>query len=53
MVDTYDAVTHSRPYQPTHSSDDAIALLRTEVEQGLREKSIVEAFARIVGTGER
>jgi putative two-component system response regulator len=53
VVDTYDAVTHSRPYQRTHSPDDAIQLLRTEVELGLREKAIVEAFARIVGSGER
>jgi putative two-component system response regulator len=53
VVDTYDAVTHSRPYQRTHSPDDAIQLLRTEVEHGLREKAIVEAFARIVGSGER
>ena len=53
VVDTYDAVTHSRPYQRTHSPDDAIQLLRTEVEQGLRERAIVEAFARIVGSGER
>jgi len=53
VVDTYDAVTHSRPYQRTHSPDDAIQLLRTEVEQGLRERAIVEAFSRIVGSGER
>ena len=53
VVDTYDAVTHSRPYQRTHSPDDAIQLLRTEVEHGLREKAIVEAFARVVGSGER
>jgi hypothetical protein len=44
---------YSRPYQRSHSPDDAIQLLRTEVEHGLREKAIVEAFARIVGSGER
>jgi putative two-component system response regulator len=48
VVDTYDAVTHNRPYQRTQSSDDALALLRAEVEQGLRDRAIVEEFARVV-----
>jgi putative two-component system response regulator len=53
VVDTYDAVTHSRPYQRTQSPEEAIALLRTEVDQGLRETAIVEALARIVSVDER
>jgi putative two-component system response regulator len=52
VVDTYDAVTHSRPYQPTQTSADAIQLLRREAEQGLREQHIVETFAQIVQAGE-
>jgi putative two-component system response regulator len=52
VVDTYDAVTHNRPYQQTQSPAEAIRLLRREADQGLREPAIVETFARIVAAGQ-
>lgn len=52
VVDLYDAVTHARPYQRTHSSDEAIRLLRTQVDQGLRDATIVETFNQVVTRGE-
>src|SRR3954447_13370555 len=51
VVDTYDAVTHNRPYQQTQSPADAIRLLRREADQGLRDAALVETFARIVTAG--
>jgi len=51
-VDVYDAVTHARPYQRTQSSAEAIHLLRDQVERGWRDQTIVETFARIVGSGQ-
>jgi putative two-component system response regulator len=52
VVDTYDAVTHNRPYQQTQSPADAIRLLRREADQGLRDAALVETFARIVTAGQ-
>jgi putative two-component system response regulator len=48
VVDLYDAVTHNRPYQTTKSPSDAIGILRTQVDEGLREPTIIEAFADIL-----
>src|SRR3954464_4047656 len=52
IVDLYDAVTHSRPYQRTQSPDDAIRLLRTQADEGLRDGAIVETFADVLTRGE-
>jgi putative two-component system response regulator len=51
VVDAYDAVMSSRPYQPQLSSDEALALLRREVVRGWRQDSIVDAFAEIIASG--
>jgi len=51
VVDAYDAVMSSRPYQPQLSSDEALALLRREVVRGWRQDTIVDAFAEIVASG--
>jgi putative two-component system response regulator len=51
VVDTYDAVTSWRPYQSQLSSDEALALLRKEVQRGWRQGAIVDAFAEIIGAG--
>jgi putative two-component system response regulator len=48
VVDLYDAVTQSRPYQPSQSPPDAIDILRRQAADGLRDPLIVETFARIV-----
>jgi putative two-component system response regulator len=52
VVDLYDAVTHSRPYQPTQSPAEAVELLRRQAAAGLREPIIVETFATVVAAGE-
>jgi putative two-component system response regulator len=51
VVDTYDAVTSFRSYQPQLSSDEALALLRQEVVCGWRQGAIVEVFAEIITAG--
>ncbi len=48
IVDVYEATTTNRPYQPRHSHEEAIAILRTHVERGWRRADLVEAFASIV-----
>jgi putative two-component system response regulator len=50
VVDTYDAVTSSRPYQPRMSSEQALAVLREEVACGWRQAVIVEAFAEMMSS---
>lgn len=52
VVDLYDAVTHSRPYQPTQSPIEAVELLRQQTAAGLRDPHIVETFASIVVAGD-
>lgn len=51
VVDVFDAVTHNRPYQRTQSPEEAIQLLRRQVDQGLREPTIVETLATLVSRG--
>ena len=51
VVDVFDAVTHSRPYQRTQSAAEALQLLREQVTRGWRNKTIVETFAGIVDSG--
>ena len=52
VVDLYDAVTNNRPYQRTQSPEDAIRILRKQADDGLRDRSIVETFAKIVSRGD-
>jgi cyclic di-GMP phosphodiesterase len=52
VVDLYDAVTHTRPYQRVQSSEEAVRLLRSQVDEGLRDATIVEMFAQVVTRGE-
>jgi putative two-component system response regulator len=51
VVDTYDALTSSRPYQSQLSSEEALALLRREVDRGWRQPAIVDSFAGIIASG--
>jgi putative two-component system response regulator len=48
IVDVYEAVTTSAPYQNAQSVDQAISVLRNQVERGWRRKDLVEAFAWLV-----
>lgn len=52
VVDAYEAVTQSRPYQPAQSAAEAIEILRRQASAGLRDPLIVETFATIVAAGE-
>jgi putative two-component system response regulator len=48
IVDVYDAVTTNRPYQPVQSTDEAVQVLRDQVERGWRSKEIVDAFVGVL-----
>jgi putative two-component system response regulator len=48
VADIYDAVTTTRPYHSASSSEDAFALLRSEVQKGWREGRLVEEFFKVV-----
>jgi putative two-component system response regulator len=52
IVDVYEAVTTQAPYQMAQGPDDAISLLRNQVERGWRRKDLVEAFAWLVQHGD-
>jgi len=51
LVDVYDAVTTQRPYQGAHSAEQAIDILRGQVQRGWRRADLVEAFADLVESG--
>ena len=51
IVDVYDAVTTRRAYQSSRSADEAIGVLRGEVERGWRSHDLVEEFAGLVSDG--
>jgi putative two-component system response regulator len=51
LVDVYDAVTTQRPYQRTHSIDQAIEVLRRQAAVGWRREDLVEEFVAIVQSG--
>lgn len=48
IVDVYDAVTTSRPYQRVQSTDEAVHVLRDQVERGWRSKEIVDVFVGVL-----
>jgi putative two-component system response regulator len=52
VVETYEALTAPRPYQPVRSSADAIETLKRQVELGWHLEEPVSAFAGIVQAGE-
>ena len=51
IVDVYDAVTTKRAYQSSKSADEAIGILRSEVEKGWRDHDLVEEFATLIAEG--
>ena len=51
IVDVYDAVTTKRAYQPSKSADEAIGILRSEVEKGWRDHDLVEEFVTLIAEG--
>ena len=49
VVDTYDAITTTRPYRKARSADEAVAELRADVARGLLSRELVEAFVSALG----
>jgi putative two-component system response regulator len=48
IVDVYDAITTDRPYSGHKSVDEAITLLRQQVDRGWHRRDLFEAFVRII-----
>lgn len=51
VVDTFDAITSTRPYRPARSLDDARSELMTDVRDGRFAASLVDEFLRLVDAG--
>ena len=51
IVDVYDGVTTSRPYQHIAPSETAIEILRREAAIGWRRPDLVEEFAEMIRNG--
>ena len=51
IVDVYDAVTTRRAYQSSKSADEAIGILRSEVDKGWRDHDLVEEFVTLIADG--
>lgn len=47
-ADIYDALTTARPYKTALTPDEALQIMRGEVEKGWRDPKLVEVFADIV-----
>lgn len=52
VVDVFDAVTTQRPYQRAQSLDEAVGVLRRQVDLGWRRKDLVEEFAALAHEGQ-
>jgi putative two-component system response regulator len=52
VVDVYEALTQSRPYQSPLSATDAAQVLSGQVTRGWRRGDLVEAFVKMVLSGE-
>lgn len=48
LADIYDALTTSRPYKRTLTSDEALQIMREEAARGWRDPELVERFAEIL-----
>jgi putative two-component system response regulator len=51
VVDVYESMTAPRAYQGTHTTAEALHMLRQQVERGWRRPDLVEAFAGVVERG--
>ncbi|MBF2049958.1 MAG: response regulator [Elainella sp. C42_A2020_010] len=50
LLDIYDALTHERPYKPALSSQEAITIMRKEVEKGWRNPALMQQFVDFVSS---
>jgi putative two-component system response regulator len=48
LADIYDALTTSRPYKRTLTSEEALQTIREEADKGWRDPHLVERFAEIL-----
>ena len=48
VIDVYEAVTTHAPYQPARSVDQALDVLRAQVERGWRQPDLVERFIELI-----
>ena len=51
IADTYDAATTERPYQPVKPADEAIAILRYQVQCGWKRRDLIEEFVAVIESG--
>jgi putative two-component system response regulator len=51
LVDIYDAVTTQRPYRQAKPIDEAVAVLRNQVQRGWRRSDLVEQFVSLIESG--
>lgn len=51
VVDMYDSITTDQPYRKAKSKEEAVTILRQEVEEGKLDKQIVEKLFDIVADG--
>ena len=52
IVDVYDAITTSRPYQAAQAAAEAFDQLQMEVQRGWRDGALVQAFLDAARAGE-
>ena len=52
IVDVFDAVTTQRPYQRAQSIEEAVSVLRRQVDLGWRRRELVSEFAALVEDGQ-
>jgi putative two-component system response regulator len=48
VADNYDAITSRRSYKPAFGSDEALALMRQEVDRGWRDPALFGLFLNII-----
>ena len=48
IVDVYDSLTTARPYKPAYSQEEAIEIIREEVERGWWDPDIAEQFIEMI-----
>jgi putative two-component system response regulator len=48
IVDVFEAVTTKAPYQPARSIEQAVTILRAQVERGWRRNDLVETFIGLI-----
>jgi putative two-component system response regulator len=53
IVDVYDALTHSRPYKPALTVEEALAVMKKEVKKGWWDPCVFAEFERLIEADEQ